>query len=102
MSRVVVPAALRILRQKTRFRAATRPFSRTLPDRARPIASHAISAKDPTTPGNPFRTVHRLTIVVVIAAAQTAHADACPPAVALSGDEAVVAEVRVLLGERGI
>ncbi|HET7502793.1 MAG TPA: hypothetical protein VFK02_17345 [Kofleriaceae bacterium] len=50
----------------------------------------------------------RLVLIIMLGvasgmfAARVAHAESCPPAVALAGDEAVVAPVRAQLGARGI
>ena len=44
----------------------------------------------------------RLLAFVVLVTAHVAQAEPCPPAVALTGDEALVAPIRELLGARGI
>jgi hypothetical protein len=81
------------------------------------LVSRAISAKDPDTHGNSARTVVRvlpLTALWITAigtargapvqpvGASAARAEACPPAVALTGDEDAVRAVRDQLDARGI
>jgi hypothetical protein len=71
------------------------------------IVSAAISAKDPGAIGHPSHTVVRLLVFAALVVglgyrAQLARAEPCPPAVALTGDEGLVAAVRDLLGARGI
>lgn len=66
------------------------------------IVSEVFSAKDPETPGHPSYTVVRLLAFVVLVTAHVAQAEPCPPAVALTGDDALVGAIRELLGARGI
>jgi hypothetical protein len=69
------------------------------------IVSQAISAKDRGAIGHPSHTVVRLLVFAALVFAYRApfaRAEACPPAVALTGDAALVTVVRDLLGARGI
>lgn len=46
--------------------------------------------------------MHRLLALLVIVSAQLAHAEPCPPAATLTGDDDLVRAIRALLGARGI
>ncbi len=58
--------------------------------------------KDRETVGNRPENVSRILVLIVIVAAPVSRAEACPPAVSLTGDETLVIAVRDLLGARGI
>ena len=76
-----------------------------LPTDSFAIVSEVISAKDPGAIGHPSHPVVRLLVLaalVLTSRAQVAHAVPCPPSVALSGDQALVAAVGDLLGARGV
>jgi hypothetical protein len=66
------------------------------------IVSAVFSAKDPGAPGHPAYPVYRLLVLLVVVTARVAQAEPCAPAVALTGDDALVTAVRALLGARGI
>jgi len=65
------------------------------------LVGSANSAKDCGATGNSARPVYRL-VVLLFVTAPLARAQACPPAVALTGDEALVSAIRDLLDARGI
>jgi hypothetical protein len=60
------------------------------------------SVKDRRATGNPSCIVKRLLALLLIASARIARAEPCPPAVALTGEEALVGAIRDMLGARGI
>jgi hypothetical protein len=68
------------------------------------LVSSVISAKDRVTHGNPARIVLRVLVIMVLVTshAHVARGDGCPPAVALTGDDAAVRAVRAQLDARGI
>jgi len=66
------------------------------------LVTQGISAKDRRANGHSLHTVVRLVLLAVIGVVHVARAAPCPPAVALTGDDAVVSAVRAQLGARGI